>query len=706
MNRVYIFFVCVLFIIPLNAQKLLLIDTGFNDPYHYHNFSLLARSVGFDPAIVPFYEVTPTLINQSNCIILVIDENAAHNFFLHTDADLLVQKMKNIFELLKQQESKLVCLWFPSKMGESIKETIDHALAITKAACAIPHSLQGQLPAFFKFLFQPDYKRSSEYHTSLLTKHDHTKKKMVLPYKPHMVVRRCSNDIISTTLPLGAFPLGWYGAHPHLNMQFFITKTSLMTFAEITEQFTYNPFDFATRLKKLNELQQLLDELYNALLLGKISTGTHLQKPPLPAIFNEQQVINEKNNAQALRAYEIKHSLYDWIDKQKIWAGLITLDAYKNKEQEAADTLLSSGLNLLWVELCPELYLSKNGVKKDQKDIFWQQLAQFTNALYERALMRNQRPPFLYVGFELTGNFNETIKNPVVDSYGKVYTKIPSPFDFEQVWNKELLEPLDILVRDWSKYNNVPISGIFLDFEMYHAKNQASQYNADMDFSDCAWTLYCKVTKQRHAALLKAHDARISFLMKQNKWKEYFSVLENEAYLLGKKIKEHIKKIVPQALIAIYNIYPPYNWFYNGMIGGLSSPQEPALLATFNNDFYSHNRMFRAHKIYAYHMPVFLLSKFKEPADFELINTVGMPFHDGVWFNRISRLQESRNPKDWSWDFGVEVTPLSTSVFTKQLAKHMSTIQEHAAPHTKNNTQPIIPLNNCWAFEEHANRKK
>lgn len=676
-NKTHIFFICLFIVNSLNGQKLLIIDIGFNDNYQYQTFSVLAQSVGFKPTIVSFYEVTPGLIERANCIIMVIDENAAQHFCMHT-VNPLTDQLKNIFDLLKQQKNKLLCLWFPSKIGDTTKETIDHSLMITKACCALPHSLQAQLLSFFRFLFQPDFKRSSGYHTSLLAKQETKNKILSIPYKSRLQLRRRSYDIISTTLPLEGFPLGWHSSNPNLCMQFFITKTSLMTFAEINEQFTYTPIDFDMRLTKLNELQQLIYELYNAVLLGKIATDSHLQKPPLPTLFYQQHVINEKKDADHKRTYEVQQSRYGWINTEKIWAGLITLDAYTNKEQEAADTLIGSGLNLLWLELCPELYFSKDGIKKNQQAQFWQQLKNVTDALYESAHQHHQQIPFIYIGFELTGNFNKSVNNPVIDCYGKQYPKIPSPFDFEQTWRKELLDPLDMMVKNWSKYNKMPIAGIFLDFEMYHAKNQASQYNPDMDFSDCAWAVYCRTTKQFAAALLKRHNERINYLMKHKKFKEYFTVLHHEAYAIGKRIKEHINKKLPDAFIAVYNIHPPCSWFYMGIIGGLSSPQEPVILATFNNDFYSHNAWFRAQKIYAYHMPVLLLSKFKEPKDFDLIATTALPFHDGVWFNRISRLQESRNPKDWSWDYGVEVTPLPTLVFTKHLKKKISMIQKQS----------------------------
>lgn len=68
-----------------------------------------------------------------------------------------------------------------------------------------------------------------------------------------------------------------------------------MTFDDIEENFFYNPLDFSLRLKRLDEIQQLLYELYRATLLGKFSKSNLLGKPSLPLRFSKEFVLNEKN---------------------------------------------------------------------------------------------------------------------------------------------------------------------------------------------------------------------------------------------------------------------------------------------------------------------------------------------------------------------------------------------------------------------------
>ena len=69
--------------------------------------------------------------------------------------------------------------------------------------------------------------------------------------------------------------------------------------------------------------------------------------------------------------------------------------------------------------------------------------------------------------------------------------------------------------------------------------------------------------------------------------------------------------------------------------------------------------------------PVVMLSKLRYVKDFEMIEKIAER-HDGAWFNRISRIEESRDPAAWRWDYGLETTPLETDVFIRELSKKIS----------------------------------
>lgn len=137
-----------------------------------------------------------------------------------------------------------------------------------------------------------------------------------------------------------------------------------MTFADIAENFIYNPLDFSLRLQHLNEVQQLLYEMYNAMLLGKVSQFLSAPKPALPVALSKETALNLKRKHAYTRGAHVNKALYNWILQEQLWCGWLTIDSYYKKEKVAVQNLLSSRLNLLWLELCPELYLSKFSVKK------------------------------------------------------------------------------------------------------------------------------------------------------------------------------------------------------------------------------------------------------------------------------------------------------------------------------------------------------
>jgi len=215
----------------------------------------------------------------------------------------------------------------------------------------------------------------------------------------------------------------------------------------------------------------------------------------------------------------------------------------------------------------------------------------------------------------------------------------------------------------------------FLDLEMYHAQNQASQYTSTMDFSQTAWNLWLKRRPYCAQPQVDNPQDRISYLAEHTLLSEYYQVLQQEACILGRKIREYVRSIIPGGLIGVYAINLPHSWFYLGFLAGLSTPTSPIILATFNHRFDQHQKWLEKQKIYAYHMSPYLLSKLQNKSDAALISDLAQVNH-GVWFNKISRIAQSREKKDWAWDFGMEVTPLETSVATQLISNEIEQAQD------------------------------
>lgn len=666
-------------------DRLLIIDTGFNDPYTYKNFIELANSVGFRAEVKSFYNLSPGAMDAYGSILVNLDDSFVADYLKNKDTqekvNPITKKISSLVSLLKKSKCRILGFMLPSKMGSSVKDSCRNAFGLTMSAFEGDKVIKKSLYNFLQELMQSDSKRSLYYHTTLLTKHEKNEKLSECAAKskiPNYIDEK-SNSVIVGHLPYHGFqsfpPLAWYYADKKTGRQYIITKASLMLFSDIGENFIYNPMEFPLRTQRLQELQQLLYEMYRASVIGRFSKSLSNSSLIVPHLFSKNYLLDAKKRLRAQRSCSVDKRLYDWIEQELIWCGWGGMNVYTKKS--SLKSLADAKLNLMWFQMNPESHLADAGLKKTEKKSFLQQISFITAQL--RDLSANQSVPHFFVGTEITSNyFNKNVKNPVIDCFGTVYTKIPSPFDFENFWKKEVLDVFDRLIAEWPSISHgIPLAGIFFDLEMYHAQDQAAHYLSSMDFSDLAWHIFCRAHRAKKCCFLKDTSVRVKYLLENNLFDFYFKTLQKKAFEIGLAIKNHITKKAPNLLIGIYDIHLPHSWFYKGFLAGLSSQQRPIILATFNNDFYCHYPWLMKHGIYAYHLPALLLSKFKKIEDFNLVHEISQ-FHDGAWFNRISRLEEPRKVKEGTqWDYGVEVTPLETTVFVRELRNAISQIQKN-----------------------------
>jgi hypothetical protein len=183
-----------------------------------------------------------------------------------------------------------------------------------------------------------------------------------------------------------------------------------------------------------------------------------------------------------------------------------------------------------------------------------------------------------------------------------------------------------------------------------------------MDFSPCSWQLYCKHTP--HApSQANSVEQRVKYLTQHQEFKRYFAILEHEAANIGRMIKKHVTTKIPNLLIGVYAQTMPSSWFYRGIMRGLGSKDAPMILATFNTDYYSHYQWLLHNKIYAIHGVPFLLSKFQQPQDFNLIAQL-RKYHNFSWYLRPSRMLYEK--KDGFW-WSSETSPLDSKTLAQQI---------------------------------------
>lgn len=621
-----------------SRKKLLIINTENNDPYFFNNFLKYASNAGFNSDVINFYDIENKSLNNYDAVFLFISP-----LFLNNQDNKLVSDVIKKINKFSQSGQKILSLVFP--YNTIIKKQFLLAKKFLKRLIS-RKTLNKHNKLINKYLKINIYK-SYDYLTALPVDIEN-KSNNELETNSFCSIDE-SLKINSSLLPMNSsfyelqkstFSTGLYLKDKKDNNHIFISKIPLLLFDECSEDFRINPIDKKIRNDLIAMKQQALYELK---MISDQNSESIIKNLPLLPLTKTENSIRSKSN-------------------KKFWCGWLDLDAYDGDNLEKGiENILKANLNILWIRFNPEFYLSKNAILAEKKDEFLNRIDRFTKALKEKCQTMNKPVPQIFIGTEITGNFRKIlVENPMQDIFKNVYTKIPAPFDYENLWKTELFQVLDDFFNEWKKIGNgLEISGIFFDFEMYHAQDQESGYPGLSDFSENSLEIYRKKTGNK--------KINIDYLIKQKQLNEYFVFLKKEAQLLGKKILEHIKTKLPNIMIGVYMPNISTDWFYLGMLAGLSTADNPLILATFNNDFFSHENWLRSNNIYAYHLSCILLSNIKDENSFTLIDDIKKE-HNGIWFNRFSRLGHVYDADRW-WIS--ESTPFDHDLIINAIGKKL-----------------------------------
>jgi hypothetical protein len=635
----FIFLLCLNTAHGTAEKKLLIFDTAGNSQASYSQLQALSQSVGFQCTFTNFYS-PPKTLQSFDAVFLFIDGSFLQNA-LNKNKSLLIDRTITLINTFVKKQNGLLAVLFPGRLPQTLQNkdalcAFFDQLHINSHLCTVMKDLS-------PCIFSMDEHRSSPYRTSLF------------PAGLPVVQQKSSRCRLSSlsnlqhapiTLPIGnpeaylssLFPLGVY-LKPDNHASLFLGTDSSLRGTDLEENMFFTPYKWKDRQPFLSAIQQTLWQLHSILVHQKVPA----QPSPLslPAKVLPISGLAQKQEART----EFSHPLLQSLNKNRIRCAWMEIEPLKDKWKKAVDYIEKSKLNLLWISFNPEWYVSKQAIRsKKQYEQITTGITQFTQELAQK--FDGEEQPAIFAGFDLTNNYSKApVEHPTVNVYGKKLSKVPSPLDKAHFWKEEFNDPLKLFVEQWKTVANkkVPIAGVFFDFEMYHAPQQAAVYTNLMDFSDLAWSVYTKSSKQLQAKDHKTVKARVNFLVKNNFFTNYFEALEQAAKKLGQDLKKEIKQIVPNALIGAYLPSLLDCWFYRGLFAGLSSKEEPLILATFNANYYGHKQWLQKHKIHALHLPVIMLSHIQTPESDRDINKL----NDGVWFNRFSRLFEPCRDKDW-----------------------------------------------------------
>lgn len=643
-------------------HRIALFDTQRNCRYVYQPFIDLAKTLNIT---VDYYSVGNILDSNLKRFPVAIYDGAF--FILCTEFLKTIRSSpasKKILSLMKDYsklQDKVIGLMLPPLNPRQPNALLSISPILEKAGIQVQRSTitfkdhkasNPRACSFFfnasnQFLKFPAERRSISYHTALKLPQQNS----MLPFRQKFETTHAPFAVlpIKQNYPSeikGTFPHGMYIYNPKHKNHIVLSSSSLLSFAGISENFQLYPLNVSIRTGLQDAFHETLWELS---LLFKTKKDV---KPGIPV----KQILNETKptlplSAKKLQAFSETLGRHETQNEKTAWMEIKIFEEdnqkpeVKKQQKQLISFILDSKLDSLWLSISPNIYYSPIAGEQSRKEIFLSSLSKFTKQLQKSARAQNVAPPTILIGFEIANNLSpkHMTENVAYDLYGNKYEDVPQPLD-KSFWNNEVKKSLSAFLDDWKNKNvshGIKIEGVVLDLEMYGRKTTAA-FLPTMGFE--------KTTAEHFPFIPKdvAQDSKklSKYLIDNKLTKQYFHVLEAEAKKLGNELRIFINDKIPNATVGCYAPNISTDWFYKGIYKGLSKPEKPIYLLTFNAEFYAHKKWLESHSIQAKHASVLMLSKIRNKNDFSWVDYV-LQRHDGIWFNRFSRMAEPYH-KDWS----------------------------------------------------------
>lgn len=580
------------------------------------------------------------------------------------------QKIIQFAKKYSSSQNKLIGLCFPSitvnpetnlvatfkPLFESVliseNNNLDLALTDTNVTSTI---LQNQdLKAFTfmanNFLARPLESRPRRYHTTLgypnigINFYTNQIKKVLSENKNLLRVLPQSNeysDPVNDTTPYALY-------FNSKNNPILIVNSSLLSFSGITESCHFCPMDFNLRKEILSGMKDMITQATDIFLNKDLNQASH-QREKKDQFEDIGKNINS-NEASLKKTAWMELNIFEPQDLDTTISSTQNLTNKNNKieqQKQLIKYIVNSKIDTLWLSICPNCYYSPIARQKDKEQKMLASVTNFTTQLKKEIQETNASFPKILIGFEIANNLYDKglPKNFAVDVYGNNYQDIPDPLD-PNFWQNEVETPFIKFVEMWNKSeigNNIAISGIMIDLEMYCRKTSGI-FLTTMGITQNNFAEFFKEQNLKPGPM--TINTGISFLMNNKLSQKYFTFLETKAQNLGTQLKNAFEKQIPDCIVALYMPNILCSWFYKGLYQGLSRQTQPLYLFSFNAEFNYHKNWFANNKINAHHSSVLLLSKISNADSFKITTDI-LKHHNGVWLNRFSRLIEPKS-NDWT----------------------------------------------------------
>ncbi|KKQ11858.1 MAG: hypothetical protein US22_C0011G0008 [candidate division TM6 bacterium GW2011_GWF2_36_6] len=652
-------------------KEFLIIDSTHRESFLYDPFIQILKEANWDVKYIGFDQVMDleeqdlSPAAQAAFFIIGIE------FLKSVETSPVSKKILTMLNNFCQKPNKLIGLIFPSlninpqinlveKFGPIFKpmgvqanelgfQVLDNTLTVSQKK-PDDKKIENFVTLANAFLTRPPESRPLQYHTTLSQPHGgigfySPKINQLLTesseYLKVLPVTKQYLDPVANTMPYGIY---WF--NPIKQNHVFISNQTILTFSGIMESFHFCPSDFSLRKEMLVGIKDMINQMPSVEALNVTSTQLQTNN----AIENFGRKINRDENYPLRKTAWMELNIFEPIQLDAKLTSTQQDSQVTNQtlqQNKLIEFIMKSKLDALWISLNPNMFYSPIARKGGREKALLEAVALFTKKLKVASNSLGKSVPKILIGFEITNNIYEpNLPKPCAhDVYDNTYNDIPDPID-QNFWHNEIEVPIEKLVEQWNNpeiCNGIPISGIMIDLEMYCRKTTGTFFST-MGFNNRNFNLFL------HKNNLKTQQMKVTemvqFLIDKKMATKYFDFLENQAVEIGSNLKQSFDKKINNCIIACYMPNILINWFYKGLYKGLNAAEKPVHLFSFNAEYLNHQKWFDDNKINATHSSVLLLSKITDKKSYEWIKNI-LNNHNGVWFNRYSRLVEPKT-SDWT----------------------------------------------------------
>lgn len=325
-----------------------------------------------------------------------------------------------------------------------------------------------------------------------------------------------------------------------------------------------------------------------------------------------------------LTVLEAKSEVSEWVKRNKFRIGYDGISSKSEDRKQLKQLFDESGLNTYFAfNDCQYMYSSKKSEEERQEyRNQWRYAAEMCHAAGLKCFLGS-----MYPHWEI---FRSSDYAHLTDAAGKVYNA-PSALDI-RFW-KDSVFRIAVEMAELS-LEQPGITGLYWDLEMYTFPGLNHQEGQAME-DTCFNTFLAREEqylseKLKHEASLLNVDKRYPWLRDNGLLKRYYKVLELEVRRLAEELRTVIRDINPNLELALYNLLIPDNWFYRGFLSGLSTPERPIILATYEAGGKLQQQTAAQEGVYYYHCPGCLINALKPDEWEQSLPRLAME-QDGYW---------------------------------------------------------------------------